>query len=190
MNTVVAEQIRTTVEARLRELEPVLTELEELRSVLAVLDDPDSHGQLVDSLAIAGPFDRAMVSAPRVAPRRHSRRPGSKPGRDGRAPQGANKQRILAVIAANPGVAAPQIAKLTGLKRPVVASTISRLKRTGELRTHGDGVCLPNGTPASAPPNVHPLAGARATGPGSHAFNDVPGMLTNSTSEAVSCGAA
>ncbi len=149
------------------ELAPVLTELEELRSVLAVLDDPDSSEALVGSLSLAGPFDRAMlsISAPRIAPLRRSRRPGSKPGRDGRAPQGANKQRILAVIAAHPGVAAPQIAKLTGLKRPVVASTISRLKRTGELRAHGDGVCLPEGAPAPVSPNVHPLAGARAAAP-------------------------
>jgi hypothetical protein len=162
MNTAVAEQIRSTVETRIRELAPVLTELEELRSVLAVLDDPDSSAALVGSLSLAGPFDRALLSARSVTPLRRSRRPGGKPGRDGRAPQGANKQRILAAIAAHPGVAAPQIAKLTGLKRPVVASTISRLKRTGELRAHGDGVCLPDGTPAPASPNVHPLAGARA----------------------------
>jgi hypothetical protein len=44
------------------------------------------------------------------------------------------------LIDEQPGIAAPEIAKLTGLKRPVVASTISRLKRTGELCAHGRGV--------------------------------------------------
>jgi Winged helix-turn-helix DNA-binding len=141
MNTAVAEQIRTTVEARLRELAPVLDELEQLRGVLAILEDPETCRQLIGAPALLSEHAQPESDpASRVTPLRRSRRLGSKPGRDGRAPQGANKERILAVIAEHPGIAAPQIAKLTGLKRPVVASTISRLKRTGELRAHGGGV--------------------------------------------------
>jgi hypothetical protein len=153
MNAAVVEQIRTTVEARLRELAPVLSELEQLQSVLAVLDDPDACRRLDGASALyGGPGGAAAGKPALVTPlRRRSERLGSRPGRDGRAPQGSNKQRIVALIAAQPGIAAPEIAKLTGLKRPVVASTISRLKRTGELCAHGRGVRVATDGAAAAP---------------------------------------
>lgn len=151
MSSAIAEQIRSTVEARLRELAPALSEFEQLRGVLAILDDPDAARRLIEGDANTAVYgvpaslldgDSAPVVSRLSPQRRHPSRLGHKPGADGRAPQGANKQRILAVIAEHPGIAAPQVAKLTGLKRPLVASTISRLKRTGELRSHGEGVCL------------------------------------------------
>lgn len=141
MSSTVVEEIRSAVEARLRELQPVVAEIEQLQGVLAVLDQPGA-GRRLSSIA---PTLRQIVGAgatASVTPLRRDVRIGSKRGSDGRAPQGANKQRILAAIAEHPGVAAPQIAELTGLKRPLVASTISRLKRTGELQAHGDGVRL------------------------------------------------
>ena len=139
MNALVAQQIRTVAEARMRELAPALTELEQLQSVLAALEESEA--------AREGPGEPPRLpKRPLAAVRR-----GHKRGRDGRAPQGANKQSILAVIDQNPGIAAPQIAKLTGLRRPLVASTISRLKRTGELEPHGDGVRLPATAPAERP---------------------------------------
>jgi hypothetical protein len=38
----------------------------------------------------------------------HRSRRGTKPGRDGRAPQGANKQRIIAAVMQDPGVTATE----------------------------------------------------------------------------------
>ncbi|EHN09518.1 hypothetical protein PAI11_36500 [Patulibacter medicamentivorans] len=68
------------------------------------------------------------------------------PGSGGqRTPQGANKQAILAVIAEHPGITAAEIARMTGMKRTVVASTVSRLKRIGELEPEDRGVRLPDG---------------------------------------------
>ncbi|MCL2769774.1 MAG: winged helix-turn-helix domain-containing protein [Solirubrobacterales bacterium] len=147
MNATVEHQIRATVEARLRELAPVAAEIEQLQHVLESLPSPTARELLGPRAVTAVPpaAAGAVAVAPGspnliAVPRPH--RLGSRRGRDGRAPQGANKQRILAAIAAHPGLAAPEIARLTGLKRSVVASTISRLKRTGELSAHGDGVCL------------------------------------------------
>lgn len=116
------EEIRRTAQTRLSELEPLLTEAEQLRRLLAALDD--------------GP-PRRLSAVPATDRRAASR------ARDGRAPQGANKQLILAIVAERPGIAAPEIAAMTGLKRTVVASTISRLKRVGELESYGAGVRLP-----------------------------------------------
>jgi hypothetical protein len=130
-------EIRRTAEARLRELEPLLVEAEQLRNLLAALDGAPQQPAPAPAPAPAAPRGRA--SAPARAPRT--------PGR--RAPQGANKHLIMRIVAGSPGVAAPEIAAMTGLKRTVVASTISRLKRVGELEAQGSGVRIPAG-PAHA----------------------------------------
>jgi hypothetical protein len=164
MNAVVAKQIRTTVEARLRELQPALAEYEQLLvlrreyeqllGVLALLDDPAAAGLASPPILAARPVAPPAPGTP-VTPLRNRRsRRGSRRGRDGRAPQGENKQKILAAIAANPGIAAPKIAAKTGLKRTVVASTITRMKHTGELVPYGGGVRLP--TPFAASPDAPP----------------------------------
>src|SRR6202042_1086553 len=77
-------------------------------------------------------------------PIRRSRR-GTKPGRDGRAPQCANKQRIIETVLQDPGVTATEIPERTGLKRTGVSATINRLKRNGELEPLGQGVRVPSG---------------------------------------------
>ena len=126
------EQIRSTVEARIRELRPAIAEFEQLQGILTLLDTP---GAEIPSSALTG-------SAPAEPLLRRGRR-GTKPGRDGRAPQGANKQKIIKAVLASPGISAPEIAEKTGLKRTVVSATINRLKHSGELEPHGEGVRVP-----------------------------------------------
>src|ERR1700744_5453113 len=139
------EQIRNTVEDRIRELRPVILELEPLREILSVLDREENAAgagteRLMALLAQAG-IDGDESSR---QPIRRSRR-GTKPGRDGRAPQGANKQRIIEAVIEDPGVTATEIAERTGVKRTVVSATINRLKRNGELEPLGQGVRVPSG---------------------------------------------
>jgi hypothetical protein len=147
------ERIRGIVEARLRELRPLIAELEQLQGILELLDgaeaNPDATrvSTLLGSLVIepaggSAPIP-ASASASAVQPLLRRGRRGTRPGRDGRAPQGANKQRIIAKILERPGIGAAEIAEATGLKRTVVSATISRLKRTGELEPHGEGVRVP-----------------------------------------------
>jgi len=139
------EQIRRTVEDRIRELKPVITELEQLQNILALLEKGDpslANGRvsmastdLSELLAQVG-FENTASDRPVI---RRSRR-GTKPGRDGRAPQGANKQRIMEAALDDPGITATEIAEQTGVKRTVVSATINRLKRNGELEPFGRGV--------------------------------------------------
>jgi len=112
--------IRQQAERRLNELEPYLLEAEQLRSVLAAIEAQEP---------------------PRPEPAR--RRLGAVASHGLRAPQGANKRRILAAVLERPGVTAAEVAQQTGLKRTVVASTMSRLKRNGELEQHGRGARVP-----------------------------------------------
>lgn len=123
------ETIRLEAQTRLRELEPMLEEAARLRGVLAALDGP----------APEAPADG--VSTPNEAAR-------TGPDRRRTAPSGANKRRILEAIAAHPGITPREIAALTGIDRPVVASTVNRLKRRGEVRPQSapgrrGGVALP-----------------------------------------------
>jgi acetolactate synthase small subunit len=111
------DEIRLNAERRLRQIEPLIEEAERLRDVLEVLDqDSSRHG------ARAGSEESS--TAPRAA-------------------KGANKRVILELAGRRPGITPAQIAAATGMKRTVVASTVSRLKRHGELRDHEcGGVCL------------------------------------------------
>jgi len=129
----VVDEVVQTVNARLAELQPYLDEAERLRAILAASG--------------AGPAE-----APAAPARAASRTPAAAPGSSvpsgvssapARRTQGASKSAILAVIAEQPGVTAADIARTSGMKRTVVASTISRLKRNGELEPHGRGVRLP-----------------------------------------------
>lgn len=117
------EEIRRTAEQRLQALAPALAEARQLQDLIATLDR---------SAGLGGSPD---LPAP-------DREPSARQRHQGRAPQGSNKRVILGIVAEHPGIAAPEIARRTGMKRTVVASTISRLKRTGELAPCGSGVQL------------------------------------------------
>jgi len=129
--TATVEEIRRTAEARLQELAPLLDEALQLHELLAALDAREAETREFEALG-------EDPSAPLHSLHVHAAR-----GEGGRAPHGSNKRLILGIVAGRPGTAAPEIAMLTGLKRAVVASTISRLKRTGELEACGSGVRLP-----------------------------------------------
>jgi hypothetical protein len=143
----VLAQIRETIDARMAELEPVAMELERLRRLRDVVETLEASGQstvtpdLTAMLGHASAGGDAIGAVPRPLIRRGRR--GTKRGRDGRAPQGANKQLILHTILERPGIGAPEIAELTGIKRTIVAATINRLKRCGELEAYDEGVRVP-----------------------------------------------
>jgi CRP-like cAMP-binding protein len=142
------EEIRGAVQDRVRELGPVIAELEQLQGILMLLEGDDfvSAGRAEPSQRLAALLAQAGIDADSSSrqPIRRSRR-GTKPGRDGRAPQGANKQRIIEAVLQDPGVTATEIAERTGVKRTVVSATINRLKRNGELERLGQGVRVPSG---------------------------------------------
>ncbi|HEV7943645.1 MAG TPA: winged helix-turn-helix transcriptional regulator [Solirubrobacteraceae bacterium] len=149
------EEIRRTAERRLHQIEPLLEEAEQLRDVLEVLSRRTT-GQQTSAVAKHTRRNRSAATA-------SSKRPGSRVRSDGgaRAAKGSNKRAIMQLVAQKPGITAAQIAQLTGMKRTVVASTVSRLKRYGELLDHeGGGVCLPARPLAARPAGVVPAASA------------------------------
>jgi DNA-binding transcriptional ArsR family regulator len=125
------EQIQRDIEQRLAELRPLIQEKEQLEAVLA---------------ALSGDFNGNGSS--RVAPRRAARasagaRAPYAGGKPRRAPRGANREAILAVVAERPGVSAAEVAEITNIAKPTVHTTISQLKRKGILEPEGtNGVKL------------------------------------------------
>jgi hypothetical protein len=109
-------KIRQEARRRLEELEPLIEEAERLRSVLAVLEAEGAE-------APAAPGASAAAESPT-----HVR---------------ADKDVILATIAEHPGITAAEIARQKGMKRTVVATTIARMKRQGELVPEGNGARVP-----------------------------------------------
>lgn len=112
---------------RLLELQPFLEEAERLAAVLAALD-PEAQRPPTGGANGASPMDGS------VAPRETAHVP-------------ARKARILAIVADHPGITAAEIADRYGMKRTVVASSISRLKRSGEIVAQDGGVRLPKNVP-------------------------------------------
>lgn len=137
------EEIRRTAERRLREIEPLIEEAERLREVLAVIERR-SITETVHQRAGHASREVLATSSPRAA-------------------KGANKRLILELVGERPGITAAEIASTTGLKRTVVASTVSRLKRHGELSDYEQGgVCLPDPIAPGALAPTHRAAASAA----------------------------
>jgi hypothetical protein len=128
-------QIQRDIERRLKELQPLLEEKEQLEAVLAALTrDPGVNGS-----ATAPARPRARASS------RSSSRAPYAGGKRRRAPRGANREAILKIVGERPGITAAEVAELTRIAKPTVHTTISQLKRKGILEPEGaSGVRLAN----------------------------------------------
>lgn len=157
------EEIRRTAQRRLHQIEPLLDEAQRLRDVLEVLDRRTEAGSAIERSDVehakrVRSRRNGSGSTPAASQRSRSRTAGSSAER---AAKGSNKRTIMQLVAQRPGITAAQIAQLTGMKRTVVASTVSRLKRYGELLDHETGgVCVPPAALATHPAAVASAASA------------------------------
>lgn len=118
-------QIQRDIERRLKELQPLLDEKEQLEAVLVALTGEANGG------GATAASSRARSAAAARAPYAGGRRQ--------RAPRGANREAILSVVRERPGVSASEVASVTGIAKPTVHTTISQLKRKGILASEGAG---------------------------------------------------
>jgi Winged helix-turn-helix DNA-binding len=80
---------------------------------------------------------------------------------DERAPRGANQSAIIAVVEERPGVSVAEIASVTKIAKPTVASTVSKLKREGVLADEAGGVKLASRQPVTLSQIAAPAAAPR-----------------------------
>jgi hypothetical protein len=165
-------RLKDEIEARLAELRPLVAEATQLeaakRALLDEIANPSvgrrplprrSSGlnfPVPAGVRPARPDDE--VSAP-VA-----RSPAPVDREEGeRAPRGANQEAILALVEERPGVSVAEIAAVTKIAKPTVATTVSKLKREGLLADEAGGVKLASRTPLTLA-EIAAAAAARDTG--------------------------
>jgi hypothetical protein len=116
-------------------LDRILAEIRERRDASRAAYDESR--QLEAALAaLGGPsLDGASVPVSRA------RRTPSASRRRTRAPRGETRRRVLDAVSERPGASAGEITSASGLDRTIVATTLSRLVKRGEL----ERVELPTG---------------------------------------------
>ena len=112
---------RREIEARLRELRPLVQEAAKLEAALVALDGMGNAGS-------APPRRRA-------APRRRV----AADGRRGRA----SREQLIEYLRAHPGSTAGDVASALGLKRTSVSTRLAQLAKAGELTKAERGYAAP-----------------------------------------------
>ncbi len=137
MATTVEPNMRDALERRLGELRAAQREIENLLAMTDPEELPD-RGGLPSGDGLAASLDGGALDTAARPYRRGIR--SERQGRDGRAPYGSNRARIMEVIAANPGITTQEIVEQTGIKSSNVRVTVYRMKSRGELEEFGEGL--------------------------------------------------
>jgi hypothetical protein len=117
------DRIHTQLRARVRELEPAVSEYEQLRAADAALA----------GLAPGQPSDgSAAATTPSASP--PPRRPASRRRSTGtRASRGANRRAVLRALGERPGVSVAELASASGVGTTVLYGLLRRLEQRGDV---------------------------------------------------------
>jgi hypothetical protein len=164
MHELLLPRLKREIEARLAELRPIVEEAERLAAAkdallaeaAAVVDAaPRRPRAALPSNGFRAELRNGAASTPVGASANGN---GSGNGRtstsksesdDDRAPRGANQTAILAIVEERPGVSVAEIAAVTKIPKPTVATTVSKLKREGLLADEAGGVKLASRQPVT-----------------------------------------
>jgi hypothetical protein len=140
------DRIRNELNARIRELQPVVGEFERLeRAAEAIARAGARSVPALRSRVGASPADRAAAAPvrgkrkPRAvttkpAPPRSSPARKSAGSRRKAAPRGQTQAKVLEALGAAPGSGPAAVAKASGVSTGVAAATLSRLVKQGRVR--------------------------------------------------------
>jgi DNA-binding transcriptional ArsR family regulator len=143
----VIDRLREQIQHRLDQL---AGEADRLRKALAALAPRSSTSPARKPAArkraqTAAPKPKA--SATKSAPPRRTRQPATPSPR--RTAPGATKASVLAALAGGEAMTAGQVADKTGLARPTVSTTLSKLAKSGEVQKAERGYQLAAAAPAT-----------------------------------------
>ena len=145
------DRIRHDIQQRLDQL---LAEAEKLRHALAALDPRERSTSRRRTTRSQPTTKRAAKTseAPKQTPPRRPTRAAStanRPSASTRTPPGQTKAKVLAGLSSDRALTAGEVAKATGLARPTVSTTLSRLAKTGDVVKSDRGYRLPSATTRS-----------------------------------------
>jgi DNA-binding transcriptional ArsR family regulator len=148
----VIDRLREQIQERLDQL---TGEVDRLRKALAALDPrpskPPARKPSARSSAAATETKRSASTTKRTAARRTSRPAARSPRRT--AP-GATKASVLAALAGGEAMTAGQVADKTGLARPTVSTTLSKLAKSGDVDKAERGYRLPAAMTSPSSPDA------------------------------------
>ena len=157
------DRIRHDIQQRLDQL---LAEADKLRHALAALDPRErsvSTPKRARSQAAAKPVAKTPDAPKQTSTRSRTRTAStvSRAGASARTAPGETKAKVLAALSSDRGLTAGEVAKATGLARPTVSTTLSKLSKTGEVVKAERGYRLPSSNGGSA--NARKSATTRTT---------------------------
>ena len=147
------DRLREQIQERLDQL---AGEADRLRKALAALDPRASKAPARKQSARSTAAGTETTPAPSTTKRAASRRTSQPSARSPRrtAP-GATKASVLAALADGDAMTAGQVADKTGLARPTVSTTLSKLAKSGEVEKAERGYRLPSvATTSPSSPNA------------------------------------
>jgi DNA-binding transcriptional ArsR family regulator len=156
------DRIRHDIQQRLDQL---LAEAEKLRHALAALD-PRERSTSKPKTTRSQPTAKRVAKTPDASkrtPRRRQTRSATTangPSASTRTPPGETKAKVLAALSSGRALTAGEVAKATGLARPTVSTTLSKLSKTGEVLKADRGYRLPSSASAAEPAASPPTSAA------------------------------
>jgi hypothetical protein len=121
----VLSEVRSTVEKRLRELEPLVQEHAQLRAALSALERTAGRERPV---ATSGP-KRQRVAAAGSGAKRRGRPRGS----------GARAEQVVGLVRSEPGITIAELAKRMKIKPNYLYRVVPQLEKAGQLAKRGKG---------------------------------------------------
>jgi sugar-specific transcriptional regulator TrmB len=140
------DRIRHDIQQRLDQL---LAEAAKLRRALAALDPRERSGPTPDttsSRSAAKQAEKTSDGPNSTAKRTRTRTARTTNGAaaSSRTAPGQTKAKVLAALSSDSASTAGEVAKATGLARPTVSTTLSRLSKSGEVGKADRGYRLPS----------------------------------------------
>jgi hypothetical protein len=126
---------RDEINARLRELEPLIDEYRQLEAAAAALAGLPTTAATTTRRSAAAPARRTRRTGTRTAATRSSRRTSSAtPGRRGR-PRGSGTRALqtLELVKSKPGITIPEIAAAMGIKQNYLYRVLPGLEKDGKV---------------------------------------------------------
>jgi CRP-like cAMP-binding protein len=154
----VIDRIRHDIQERLDQL---VAEIDRLRRALTALDprghsasSPPARSSSPATKRRPAPTARSSPPAP-TRPRGRSAPTASETAGSSRTPSGRTRATVLAALSPERPLTAGEVAAATGLARPTVSTTLSRLAKSGEVVKADRGYQLP-ADPADALSTAQP----------------------------------
>jgi DNA-binding transcriptional ArsR family regulator len=142
--TRVIDRIRHDIQARLDQL---LAEIDKLGRALAALDPRAGSDSPLparrSSPSATTPARKAAAATPSAPRRRPATRAGGTTPAATRSAAGQTHAKVLAALSSERPMTAGEVAAATGLARPTVSTTLSRLTKNGKVAKAERGYRLP-----------------------------------------------